>query len=467
MQENKDYWDVVTRLSALFEEVDGCAFYEDLFPDNEKAGELHDDFSRPNAIYLYRDGAGEEARERRRVMLEDTWEDDYFEYVEGNPLALCSGIAYRGRTNRMKDAQKMYALIFDLDGVGDLELATLLHRRFDQPPEQIRSLPMPSYLIASGTGLHVYYVFREPIDLYPSVKAQMKALKNDLTYKMWDWKGTSKVKSIQYQSIVQSFRMVGSINEKHGTVVRAFLTGDRVTIDDLNAYVMDAKHRVVLSEKRLPGQTPIEIAKEKWPDWYQTRIVEQQPTNGGKWNIAAKVHGKDPYALYHWFLQFTPQILGGHRYFFMMCCVIYASKCNVPYQQLREDLKEVFERLRTIEYEGGPLLERDMKSALKVYKKDFYNIRIEDIERMTGLRLPRNKRNGRKRADHIKLMNFVRDELNGHKDTWRNKDGRPKGSGTKQQIVAAWREKNPEGRKIDCERETGLSRHTVLKWWDG
>ena len=25
---------------------------------------------------------------------------------------------------------------------------------------------------------------------------------------------------------------------------------------------------------------------------------------------------------------------------------------------------------------------------------------------------------------------------------------------------------NYHKRKIDCERETGLSRHTVLKWWD-
>jgi len=45
--------------------------------------------------------------------------------------------------------------------------------------------------------------------------------------------------------------------------------------------------------------------------------------------------------------------------------------------------------------------------------------------------------------------------------TWRNKDGRP----MKQDIVAAWQLAHPDGKKIDCERETGLSRHTVLKWW--
>ncbi len=32
--------------------------------------------------------------------------------------------------------------------------------------------------------------------------------------------------------------------------------------------------------------------------------------------------------------------------------------------------------------------------------------------------------------------------------------------------VQNWRQQHPDGRKIDCERETGLSRHTVLKWWE-
>lgn len=67
---------------------------------------------------------------------------------------------------------------------------------------------------------------------------------------------------------------------------------------------------------------------------------------------------------------------------------------------------------------------------------------------------------------HIKTVNamrkFRRDELG--EDEYRN-NGRPKGSGTKKNIVQEWKMKNPDGKKIDCERDTGLSRHTVLKWW--
>ena len=122
----KDYSDCYEYLSAQFLEVGGCEFYRELFPDNENAGEIHTDFSHPNAIYLYRDEQA--GKERRRIMLNDTWEQDYMDYVEQNPLTLCSGLVYRKRANKLQNAQRMNALIFDLDGVGLAELRNLFLR---------------------------------------------------------------------------------------------------------------------------------------------------------------------------------------------------------------------------------------------------------------------------------------------------------------------------------------------------
>lgn len=82
--------------------------------------------------------------------------------------------------------------------------------RFGQPAENIRTLPVPTFLVMSGTGLHVLR-FEEPIDLFPNIKLQMKSLKYDLTFRMWDYKSTSKKDKVQYQSIVQGFRMVGAL----------------------------------------------------------------------------------------------------------------------------------------------------------------------------------------------------------------------------------------------------------------
>lgn len=448
-----DYKNVIVRLENQFEEISGEEFYEEIFPDNERSGEQNEDYSKPNAIFLWRD----ESRQRRRIMLQDTWAEDYLEYVDGNPRALCSGLVYRGRANKLANAQKMNAMIFDLDGVGDDELRNLLYRS-GKPADLIRTMPMPTYLVASGTGLHVYYVLEEPMDLFPATKRQLKDLKDDLTYRLWDYGGTTKLEDVQYQSIAQTFRMVGSINEKYGNRIRAFRTGAPVSLETLNEYAMKPESRVDPTCKRIKGMTPIVEAKKKWPDWYQKNVVEGKEYSE-RWDIAGKVHGSDPYALYHWWIRQTGQIKGGHRYFFMFCLVAYARKCNVPYSKLKDDMKEVFERLKTVDH-IAPLTEEDMKAALNSWKKDLFNLRLDDIEKLTALRLPRNKRNGRKQAIHLERARAVQliDYPGG---SWRNKDGRPK----KQQIVEEWQALHPAGRKADCIKETGLSKPTVYKWW--
>ncbi len=184
-------------LGTLCDEVDGCSFYRYIFPDNQKQGEQGVHYEKPNAVFLYNDEKDEGTRRRlrRRIMLSDTWEEDYMNYVEQNPSTLCSGVAFRGRANTLENAQRMYALAIDLDGVGIYKLKNLL-LRFGQPVENIRTLPIPTFLVASGTGLHVYYVFEEPIDLFPNIKLQMKALKYDLTFRIWEYKASSSICSL-------------------------------------------------------------------------------------------------------------------------------------------------------------------------------------------------------------------------------------------------------------------------------
>ena len=39
-------------------------------------------------------------------------------------------------------------------------------------------------------------------------------------------------------------------------------------------------------------------AREAYPEWYE-RVVVRGEKGRKKWDIAGKVHGDDPYALYH------------------------------------------------------------------------------------------------------------------------------------------------------------------------
>ena len=83
-----DYNRVVDWLAAGYKEVGGVDFYQDVFPENENAGEYATNYQKPNAIYLYHDAKKD--RMRRRIMLNDTFEEDFFEFVENNPMTIVS-----------------------------------------------------------------------------------------------------------------------------------------------------------------------------------------------------------------------------------------------------------------------------------------------------------------------------------------------------------------------------------------
>lgn len=447
------YYELTAMLESLYEEKDGCAFYEYLFPDNEtQADKYRKDYSRPNAVYLFQNrGTGKGLRPY--IMVADTWEDDYYEYIENNPLTLCSGLSYRGRRNRLQNAQRMNALIFDLDGVGEHE-ARNLFLRFGKPAERVRTLPMPTFLVTSGAGLHVYYVFEQPIDLYPNIKLQLKALKYDLTFRMWEYKATSTKKEIQYQSINQTFRMVGSVNGKYGNVIRAFQTGGKVTLDYLNQYAKP-ENRVQVNRPFRPSQITRAQAKEAYPEWYQ-RVVVEKGRRLKKWDIKSK----QGFALYEWWLRQIGEIKGGHRYYFLMCVVIYACKCDVPRKKLEQDLYTAYEQLKLVEHDNA-LTEEDIKSALEAYDKEYYNFTIADIEKLTDIHIERNKRNGRKQAQHLQRARAVQ-SIDYPSGEWRNRNGRP----SAEAVIRAFLLEHPTASKAEVIRGTGKDKKTVYKYYE-
>lgn len=77
------------------------------------------------------------------------------------------------------------------------------------------------------------------------------------------------------------------------------------------------------------------------------------------------------------------------------------------------------------------------------------------------MHIERNKRNGRKQSEHIKRITLLRDSdyPNGE---WRNKNGRP----SAESVVEAFLRENPEARKCDVIRGTGLDKKTVYKYYE-
>ena len=199
-----------------------------------------------------------------------------------------------------------------------------------------------------------------------------------------------------------------------------------------------------------PTKYTIDEAKEKFPEWYQ-RVVVEGNRRAKSWDIKRD--------LYDWWLRQSYKVKGGHRYYFLMCMAIYAVKCNIPKKEVREDMYKIFEELKEIEH-SNPLEEDDIKSALETYDRQYYNFTIDDIVKLTDIPIEKNKRNYRKQKEHIKIMNFVRDNISYADTDWRNKEGRP----SKENLVKEYIAENPDHTPTEIAKNLKISRTTVYKY---
>lgn len=390
---------------------------------------------------------------------------------EQHEAIIASPITYVGRNRTAKNARYIYALAFDLDGVGMDQLIDLLYQMSGNV------IPTANVIVNSGNGLHLYYVLRKPIALFKNAVKTLQKLKRALTTKIWN-KFTSKIEKPQYQGIFQGFRVPGS-KTKRGETVVAFVNRDcpYYTVEDLARRVSHGDEKSIIKEREWQmldtgKYTTDRLTKKKakvlYPEWYE-RVIVRGDTSKKRWNVSRD--------LYDWWLRKlndpTTDITVGHRYFCLLALSMFAIKCDVSEEELKRDLfsmVEPFDKLSKTD--DNPFTGTDAEDAFKAYKDDFCTFPRSSIEFLTGVSIPRNKRNGRPQSEHIKIMNAIK-EVTHPNGSWRNKDGRPKGSivvaddSPQYAKVQAWRKKNPKNaNKSLCAREIGLDRKTVRKWWE-
>ena len=398
---------------------------------------------------------------QNEILFRDTFREG-IERVQGATFALCSMCSYSGRRKTAKNAYKCHGFCIDLDGVGMQELDD-----FWGWVQELEKIPYPTYVANSGHGLHIYYVFENPVPLYPAVASQLQRLKRGLTGWVWNRETSNyPLSQRQYQGIFQSFRMIGSCTKlgkgKAARRVKAWKTGKRVTIDYLNGFVED-KYKCpsdpdYSSWEWADGEhKTLEECRKLYPEWYQKRIVE-----GVAPGLYTCTRG-----LYDWWLSKIQQgARDGTRYHCISCLYIYAIKCDIDKKYVdadAEDLLPVFDAM-TKRPDNAFTLD-DIISASHYYNSKYGKITRKEIERRSGIPIPPRKRRkktlGRKNGQAFAAARALQDIMDPD-GSWRNKNGAP----TKKDVVRSWRAAHPDGRKADCIHDTGLSKPTVYKWWN-
>ena len=358
---------------------------------------------------------------------------------------------------KIENARFLFAMVIEIDGliVKDdqaIGLDNLIHSW----EREIYRLPKPTYIVCSGSGVHLYFVFDRPVPLFSNVMEELNELRLWLVSKFWSTFVSDE--PVQSETLTQGFRVVGSYAKNHSAIVCAFEVGPKVDIEYLNSFVPDnIKATVIYKRKGLS----LEDAKKAYPEWHQRRIVEKKPKN--TWTL------KTPAMYYWWRQKMLDEAKVGCRGYMLENLCSLALKCNIPEEELWRDMEMLLvemEKLTTEKDSNNHFTEDDLERAFQTFNKAEYRGYARRVDYLRnkfepfGIKIPETKRNHRKQTDHLKRARFSRD-LEHPDGTWRDGNGRP----DKKDIVQAWRLEHPNGTKYQCQKDTGLSKNTIKKWW--
>lgn len=484
----------------MFEEpdwdyVDADGYYRQLFPECFMQARGHMDYDgKPNMIVLedtgkertwVKDGIEHSKRVVRRYTVTDDL--DLLEEVREsslrhNTFVFSAPVSYYGRTRINKNARYLHAFEIDLDHVELPQLRNLLHQM------KTGVIPQATHIKLSGTGVHVVYQLAEPFPLQHRYVPGLQALKYALTDLVWnEFTSMSSPDDRQHQGIFQAFRMVGTATKLNGAIGNskknpyvciAFQArnAELATVGYLASFIPKQARRgcandlqlvLELSQEQQKVTTPIEKAKELWPEWYQDRIVEKNPAGG--YILPRQAYDKALEII-------TEQGRVHFRYHCIRLLAAMANKCGISRDELERDAYNLLERYeRMTDDPSNHFTKSDIAAALAFYENGSATsaARHAKIDTLTGKAQVRWEKTGCKRRpegermsqeDHLYVARAARDARQALKGTNWWDGGNRSGAPEKKMLVWEGSAEHPEMNHSQLAKHLGVSRPTVVKW---
>lgn len=396
-------------------------FYRDLFPEGtlDKTGALKKGkftalINRVNDvnIYLHDDLTG-------------------LKSLSPNDQAYISPVGYAGNCLENRLAMELYALVVRFNLPEDADGKTIMktftsHRCIKKSytstdangtvkrvaPIESTNPSIPTYIVVSGNRVFLYYMFDYPIKLFEGCR---KSLESAVTYiskevhlNLTDTLQREVAKP-QQENLLNRYPVVGTMVA--GEACTAYKTGKRWSVYDLNAFLPKSKMIHYLHEKA-----------ERIPTWLCSKSIYNAFLRRVEDNVAIAKPGC------------------------FEALASYARKCFIDEVEFHADQFKLFKLLadsctyeERVEHKNhSEFLFQNEEDKLKTWSLDY-------IEKITGIPIPRNKRNGRTQSAHLKKVHE---------------------SQSKEKEVEKWRKANPEGSIDDCAKALCISRKTAKRWWE-
>lgn len=429
----QEYYKKNMILEQFGEWVDAETLYEDIYGDLEQVVPV---------VFIDED-------EDTKHMVKMSVDEAIDQAVDRNDILLGGSTYFKNFVSKAT-AKDVHALIIDMDNVWAGVLQSALQNDWN---EDDKELPKPTYIVNSGTGLHLYFLFDEPIPHYVCNSEKIDQLYRRLAVQQT----TSRIYlQKQVQWFGQDFRMAGSLN-KYNWRNEVFRVGEKWDIDRLaQAVGMEDTHFVRYGEPRT------------------RQLVKRERTK----NRTKRKGWRCNQGFYDYTLErCRNETKEGNRYMSFCALTVIAWKCNVPISKVEQDLKGLIPK-----YNKGAkrqITEKEIEHALRMYNEKAMLTQRERLQdwigweykpqtnRHYGKQVFKRKKSQEARDKGLKNTNLevrgwaVRDAMYPDGE-WRNKDGAP----SKQEEVRAWRQLHPDGKPKDCMADTGISKNTVYRWWN-
>lgn len=423
-------------MNQYFDEVEPLEFYRAVFP----CGALADEWTpeTPSKVgYYHALLIDKDETERKRIPVYNDLSEIQKAIDKGHDTVIAP-VSYNGIRRTDANARQIFGIAIDLDGI---ETEEHLRTLFYQMDKEI--LPRCTYAAASGNGLHLYYLFDEPLRAFPNVLQELKRVKFTLIPLIWNRYTTANYKKPEYEAVTQAMRTVGG-RTKDGGTVRAFETGER-----WNAQQLAIEYGGGAMEYRQSKMTRAEAAAA-FPEWYERRVIKKQPRKTFVLNRG----------VYDAFLKrIEDGKTVGHRYYCLFCLAVTAKKCGIDRGELWRDMERLTPKFDELSPEGNAFTIQDARDAMSGYKNQYKTMTLSTIEKLSGIPLPRTRRNLRTQKEHLEIARAIRN-INQKKNPSAKVGRKPK-----KDIVRKWQAEHPNGTKAACARETGITEKTVYKWW--